>query len=91
MNKILLNAAALLGLGLISCQSERKAANTLEEKPNIIYIMVDDMGYNDLGCYGAPRIQTPNIDRMAAEGILVYAALCRNVGLLVEWLNQAVK
>ena len=38
-------------------------------KPNIIYIMADDMGYNDLACYGAPRIQTPNIDRMAAEGI----------------------
>ncbi len=38
-------------------------------KPNIIYIMADDMGYNDLACYGAPRIQTPNIDNMAAEGI----------------------
>jgi arylsulfatase A-like enzyme len=39
-------------------------------KPNIIYIMADDMGYADLGCYGAKRIQTPNIDRLASEGIL---------------------
>ncbi len=70
MIKLLLNAAALSGLGLIFCQSERKAVNTIEEKPNIIFIMADDMGYSDLGCYGASRIQTPNIDRMAAEGIL---------------------
>jgi arylsulfatase A len=49
----------------ISCNPKTEAPR----KPNIIYIMADDMGYNDLGCYGAPRIQTPNIDRMAAEGI----------------------
>ena len=36
---------------------------------NIIYIMCDDMGYGDLGCYGQKLIQTPNIDRMAAEGM----------------------
>ena len=38
-------------------------------KPNIIYIMCDDMGYGDLGCYGQQYILTPNIDRMAAEGM----------------------
>ncbi|TWT84277.1 Arylsulfatase precursor [Planctomycetes bacterium CA13] len=37
--------------------------------PNIIFIMVDDMGYHDLGCYGSKTIQTPNIDRLAAEGM----------------------
>jgi arylsulfatase A len=38
--------------------------------PNIVFIFVDDMGYGDLSCYGATDVVTPNIDRMAAEGIL---------------------
>lgn len=39
------------------------------KKPNIIFIMADDLGYGHLGCYGQKHIQTPNIDRMAAEGM----------------------
>ncbi len=46
------------------------AASAMQaQKPNIIYIMCDDMGYGDLGCYGQPYINTPNIDRMASEGM----------------------
>ena len=39
------------------------------EKPNIVYIMADDMGYGDVGCYGATKIPTPNMDRLAEQGI----------------------
>src|SRR5437868_5091655 len=38
-------------------------------KPNLIFILADDLGYGDLGCYGQERIRTPNIDRLAAEGM----------------------
>lgn len=38
-------------------------------KPNVIYIMADDLGYGDLGCYGQKLIKTPNVDRMADEGM----------------------
>src|SRR5687767_13705540 len=37
-------------------------------RPNIVFIMADDLGYGDLGCYGQKKIKTPNIDRLAAEG-----------------------
>ncbi len=48
------------------CFSETLAA---AEKPNIILIMADDLGYGDLGCYGSKLNSTPNIDRMAEQGI----------------------
>ena len=39
-----------------------------ERPPNVIFILVDDQGYYDLGCYGATEVRTPHIDAMAAEG-----------------------
>lgn len=40
-----------------------------DERPNIVLIIADDLGYGDLGCYGQKRIETPNIDRLAKEGL----------------------
>jgi hypothetical protein len=39
------------------------------KQPNIVVIMCDDLGYNDVGCYGQQLIETPNIDRMARQGM----------------------
>lgn len=63
-------------------------------RPNIIYIMADDLGYGDPGCYGQEVIRTPNIDRMAAEGMRLtdhYAGhtVCRP-SRLVLWLGMHV-
>lgn len=61
----------VLGLGAISftfpiTNCGNKAT---KRKPNILYIMADDLGYGDLGCYGQEKFRTPFLDRMAAEGI----------------------
>jgi arylsulfatase len=53
-------------LSSISCKTELKENNT---KPNIIYILADDLGYAELGCYGQEKIETPNIDALATNGI----------------------
>jgi arylsulfatase A-like enzyme len=45
------------------------AAPSPTQRPNVVFILADDLGYGDLGCYGQKRIQTPNIDRLAAEGM----------------------
>lgn len=45
------------------------AAAANERRPNFVVIFCDDLGYGDLGCFGHPTIRTPNLDRMAAEGM----------------------
>jgi len=48
------------------CLTSQKTAQ--KDKPNVIYIMADDLGYGDLSCYGATQIKTPNIDMLAEQG-----------------------
>ncbi|MCK4872927.1 MAG: sulfatase-like hydrolase/transferase [Phycisphaerales bacterium] len=57
-------AAAALALPRSIFADERQA-----RKPNIIFIMADDLGYAELGCCGQRKIRTPNLDRLAAEGV----------------------
>ncbi len=58
---------ASLALLIATLSPPLRAANA--PKPNIIFILVDDLGYGDLGCMGAADIKTPHIDRLAAEGV----------------------
>jgi arylsulfatase A len=53
---------------LCSC-GEKSNTSTVSALPNIVFIFADDLGYGDLGCFGATAIATPNIDRIATEGI----------------------
>ena len=53
-------------MAIISCQEQKMNG---PKKPNIIYILADDLGYGELGCYGQEKIETPNIDKLAETGI----------------------
>lgn len=57
-------------LALSTCSSPEKPAEEITNgPPNLIFIMVDDLGYGDLSCYGSTRIYTPHLDQMASEGL----------------------
>ena len=63
---LLPGAALIAGCGN---PSKKEAADTTRQKPNVIYLIADDLGIGDLSCYGATKISTPNIDRLAGQGV----------------------
>jgi arylsulfatase A-like enzyme len=77
------------GVGLLACCG---LVSSAAERPNIIHIMADDLGYGDLGCFGQQQIRTPRLDRLAAEGMRLtsyYAGstVCRP-SRLVLWTGK---
>ncbi|WP_163326054.1 sulfatase family protein [Draconibacterium mangrovi] len=71
MSKLNLYLFLLLLLGVFSsCSTDTKSIETKSEKPNIVIIYLDDLGYGDVSAYGATEIQTPNIDRLANNGVM---------------------
>jgi arylsulfatase A len=54
---------------LVSCTCKKEKQSSESTKPNVVIVFTDDQGYADLGCYGAKGFTTPNIDKMAAEGV----------------------
>ena len=63
-------------LGALVCVC---TANARTEPPNIVFFLVDDLGWTDIGCFASDLMQTPNIDRLAKEGVRftdAYAPAC---------------
>lgn len=61
----------LLGAVLLSCSdTKKKPIETAIQKPNIIYILADDLGYGEIGVFGQKKIETPNIDALAKNGMI---------------------
>lgn len=58
-------ALALIAISVAQVAAAEKAAL----KPNIVFIMADDLGWRDLGCYGSTFHQTPHLDKLAARGV----------------------
>src|SRR5215831_10943738 len=55
----------LFALAYVTCR-----VNAAESRPNIVFVLVDDLRWDALGCAGHPFVKTPNIDRIAREGVL---------------------
>jgi len=69
--KKIIRYGSLLAAGVVVPQAVEAGSHKQKatpERPNIIFILADDMGYGDLSCYGSEHVKTPNIDRLAETG-----------------------
>ncbi len=53
----------------VACKKQVSEKSDKQQKPNVVFILADDLGYGDLSCYGQQHFQTPNLDKMAAGGM----------------------
>jgi len=65
----MIKSAGFLCFAIACCLLLAQGTADGAEKPNIIFILADDLGYGDLGCFGQKKIKTPNLDEMAAQGM----------------------
>jgi arylsulfatase A len=67
--RVFLRSAGAAALGLVGCTGLRPPIAGRKRPPNIVFILIDDMGWTDLGCYGSTFYETPNIDKLARQGM----------------------
>lgn len=68
----------LLLIGLAVWAVTLQAASAQQARPNVVFILADDLGYRELGCFGQQRIKTPNLDRLARQGMRLTQHYCGN-------------
>ena len=67
--KLIYSSALLIGLGGTQQALAQKKKAQPQDKPNVVFILADDLGYGDLSCYGQEKFETPNIDALAQSGM----------------------
>lgn len=71
-----------------SCHCYAQDGAKLAGKFNIVFILADDLGYNDVSCYGQLKFTTPNIDRLAANGLRFTQAYAGSAACGPPWLGR---
>ena len=74
-----MDKSVLLMSAVLASASLEASAQAKDKSPNIVFVLADDMGIGDLGCYGQKKIKTPNIDLLAEKGLrlaLLHVVVC---------------
>src|SRR4026207_1035157 len=64
-----LSLVLVVSIGPLLCSGHVSAQAPAQPKPNFVFILIDDLGWTDLGCYGSTFYRTPNLDKLARQGM----------------------